>query len=269
VVEFQLAPEHINNPPVARTLSCPAVTVFYHLHMALQVAFGWATTHSFDFAVQDPDYVPAADVMEHIQRLMATRRPDGQQDATAPREYLFRVVDPVQQTMFSGIDRMHEGSRRHPNTPEKMADNYKLFQLFDDAKYQGRQIIYTYDFGDNWEHYLTIKGRAEPTFYFECLDGSGHYVAEDVGSVQGWKNLKAAYRAARPSSEQKERRKWFEQLASNHDPKGLTGDRVNAWDREKINRDLVNVLDIFEQKANESAARSADLSRLTFGLPSA
>lgn len=41
-----------------------------------------------------------------------------------------------------------------------------------------------------------------------------------------------------PTEEQKERRKWFETFASNADPRGLAGDRVHAWDREKINRDL-------------------------------
>jgi hypothetical protein len=122
---------------VVRTLSCPADAVFYHLHLVLQVAFGWATTHSFDFAVLHPDYTPPTNIMDAIRLRMAVDQNGGQNDASAPREYLFRVVDPVERTIFSGIDRMHEGSRRHPNTPEKMADKYKLFQLFDDQKYQG------------------------------------------------------------------------------------------------------------------------------------
>src|SRR5689334_1351398 len=54
IIEFHLAPAQITNPPVTRTLSCPAHVVFYVLHLALQTAFGWATTHSFDFAVMDP-----------------------------------------------------------------------------------------------------------------------------------------------------------------------------------------------------------------------
>ncbi|KAK7741905.1 hypothetical protein SLS62_010882 [Diatrype stigma] len=149
IIKFQLSPEYVTDPPVSRTLSCPADAVFYHLHMALQVAFGWSTTHSFDFAVANPDYVSpfaanggvGADgqpdfsaLMEHLKRM----NPAHGADPSAPQEYLFRVVDPVEQTMFSGVDRVHEGGRRHPNTPEKKADNYKLYQLFDDPKYQGR-----------------------------------------------------------------------------------------------------------------------------------
>lgn len=145
IIKFQLSPEHIKDPPVTRTLSCPADALFYHLHMALQVAFGWSTTHSFDFAVANPDYVsPFAGgggggpdfgaLMEHIKRMDPARGTD----PSDPQEYLFRVVDPVEQTMFSGVDKMHEGGRRHPNTHERKADSYRLYQLFDNPKYQGK-----------------------------------------------------------------------------------------------------------------------------------
>ncbi|KAJ6437586.1 transposase [Purpureocillium lavendulum] len=246
IIEFHLAPAQIANPPVTRILSCPAQAVFYMLHLALQTAFGWATTHSFDFAVVDPDYREPEDIMEIISRRTAMG-PTGDQlpPASAPRAYLFRVVDPVKQTLFSGIDRMHEPMRRHPNTPEKRADNYKLYELFDDERFRslyngklGRQIVYTYDFGDNWEHHLRILGRADPTTDFICLDGSGHYVAEDSGGAGGWEDVKAAYRNQSPTKEQMQRRHWFERQASNLDPRGLAGDRAHAWDRAKINREL-------------------------------
>ncbi|KAH6982378.1 mynd domain-containing protein, partial [Ilyonectria destructans] len=71
IVKFHLAPGQITNPPVTRTLSCPAHAVFYVLHLALQTAFGWATTHSFDFAVVDPDYREPDDIMEIINRRKA------------------------------------------------------------------------------------------------------------------------------------------------------------------------------------------------------
>ncbi|KAI8956761.1 MM3350-like domain-containing protein [Daldinia sp. FL1419] len=120
IVKFQLAPADITDPPVFRTISCPAETVFYHLHIALQRAFGWAATHSFDFAVPNPNY--------------------------------------------------------------------------------------TYDFGDNWEHEMTLLGRAEPSD-FVCIGGSGHPVAEDVGGTRGWRDLKEAYRTAQPDEEQRSKMK--------------------------------------------------------------
>lgn len=141
IIKFHVCPRDVTDPPVTRTLSCPADALFYHLHMALQVAFQWSTTHSFDFAVANPDYVLGGNdgrdygsILEHINRLNPNRGPD----PNDPQEYLARVVDPVEQTMFSGVDRMHEGARRHLNTVEKKADKYKLYQLLDDPKYQGK-----------------------------------------------------------------------------------------------------------------------------------
>ncbi|KAK3311014.1 MM3350-like domain-containing protein, partial [Chaetomium strumarium] len=91
--------------------------------------------------------------------------------------------------------------------------------------YAGKQVIYMYDFGDNWEHNLSVEGRADPTDRFVCLSGTGHAVAEDVGSVDGWRELKDAYCTSHPTKEQRERRQWYERTASNGDPEGLAGDR--------------------------------------------
>ncbi|KAL2193294.1 mynd domain-containing protein, partial [Corynascus similis CBS 632.67] len=67
IIKFQLCPEDIADPPVERTLSCPADAPFYLLHLALQTAFGWATTHSFDFAIRDLDYRPPTDIADFLR----------------------------------------------------------------------------------------------------------------------------------------------------------------------------------------------------------
>lgn len=64
---------------------------------------------------------------------------------------------------------------------------------------------YEYDFGGCWEHQITIIGRDDPKGHFGGGDGTGHSCAEDVGSKAGWKRLTAAYRAANPNREQKEK----------------------------------------------------------------
>lgn len=124
-----------------------------------------------------------------------------------------------------------------------------------------QEIVYTYDFGDHWEHDLTILGREDATRDFICLDGSGHYVAEDVGGVRGWESLKQAYQTTRPTKEQKERRKWFEQQASNSDPRGLAGNQVNAWDREATNRALKSdtMFERFDKMGEASSAFQAGM----------
>ena len=105
-------------------------------------------------------------------------------------------------------------------------------------------MVYEYDFGDGWEHQITVVGRDAPTRSFVCLAGSGHPAAEDVGGAYGWENLKEAYRAARPDASQRESRRWYQDQASNGDPLGLAGDRVNTWDREQVNRDLASFIRI-------------------------
>lgn len=42
------------NPAVTRTLSCPADSTFEDFHEALQIAFGWASTHPHDLKIKDP-----------------------------------------------------------------------------------------------------------------------------------------------------------------------------------------------------------------------
>ncbi len=136
VIKYHLAPKDIKNPAVVRTLSCTPYATFYMLHMALQTAFEWSTTHSFDFAVKDPDFRRCSSLADHMSLRMAMGPTAEQLPSSASREYLLRVVDPLQATTFSGIDRMHEGTRRHPNTLEVTADKCKLFKLFDDPKYR-------------------------------------------------------------------------------------------------------------------------------------
>jgi hypothetical protein len=60
VIKLHLNPGEITNPPVVRTISCPSSMTFMALHQAIQTAFDWATTHSFDSAVKDPDFDHAA-----------------------------------------------------------------------------------------------------------------------------------------------------------------------------------------------------------------
>lgn len=98
-----------------------------------------------------------------------------------------------------------------------------------------------YDFGDNWEHHLTIEGRAEATDHFRVLSGTGHPVAEDAGGVRGWMEIKAAFRASQPTEEQREKREWFMNRASNGTLEGLAGDRIHAWDMDEVNKHLKRI----------------------------
>ena len=55
---------------------------------------------------------------------------------------------------------------------------------------------------------------------------------------KGWKELKAADRAERPSKAQKDTMKWSEKRASNRDERGLGNGRERAWTKGQVNRRL-------------------------------
>lgn len=61
------------------------------------------------------------------------------------------------------------------------------------SDYIGRdcKIIYTYDYGDNWQHEVTVK-KAIPDYgknYPVCLMGEGNAPPEDVGGIDGYMNF--------------------------------------------------------------------------------
>jgi Plasmid pRiA4b ORF-3-like protein len=55
--------------------------------------------------------------------------------------------------------------------PEKIAKSTILSEVLEDAKFKGKVIEYVWDFGLNWSHIITVKGRAETTDTMVCLSG--------------------------------------------------------------------------------------------------
>ena len=64
----------------------------------------------------------------------------------------------------------------------------KLSQIF---KEPGQTYIYIYDFGDNWEHQLTLENiTPEKATKADVLEGEGRCPPEDCGGWPGYENLK-------------------------------------------------------------------------------
>jgi hypothetical protein len=54
------------------------------------------------------------------------------------------------------------------------------------------RFVYTYDFGDNWEHIIVIEKRApasEVTLYPACVGGKRNCPPEDCGGAWGYQHL--------------------------------------------------------------------------------
>ena len=175
-----------------------------------------------------------------VRSMMANGTPGPQ------TRHLLRVIEddprgPLGVLGGKGLDMMHNKARQHPETPEKLASKIRLWQVLDKPQYKDKPLEYEYDFGDCWNHDITIVGRKDATDFFMCTNGDGHYVAEDVGSTPGWEKLKAAYRADRPTEDQKDKMRWFKQTASNRDGRGLKNGRERSWPKGEINRRLAEL----------------------------
>jgi hypothetical protein len=90
----------------------------------------------------------------------------------------------------------------------------------------GAKAVYTYDFGDGWEHGIVVEkilmaeaGQAYPM----CEDGKRHGPPEDCGGVPGFYDLLQAI--GDPEHEQYgEMRDW---LGDDFDPEAFSVDEVN------------------------------------------
>ncbi|SDL76755.1 Tetratricopeptide repeat-containing protein [Catalinimonas alkaloidigena] len=79
-------------------------------------------------------------------------------------------------------DRLGDGVE---NTP---ADSVPLRDLLKEEK---QKLMYTYDFGDNWEHLILVEKLLpdEPIPFPECLTGKRAAPPEDCGGIWGYEHL--------------------------------------------------------------------------------
>ena len=84
------------------------------------------------------------------------------------------------------------GKKRYTENPEFKDDgaHEAMFRLVDLIKQKGRTFGYMYDFGDAWEHEITIEDsryfNPELQAKIECIEGERACPPEDVGGVPGY-----------------------------------------------------------------------------------
>jgi hypothetical protein len=85
------------------------------------------------------------------------------------------------------IEELHEDSWGEPD-----ADASKT-QIFEFLRKKGDKLIYTYDFGDGWEHTVAVEkvldAGAGNLPLPNCVDGVRTCPPEDCGGVPGYYNL--------------------------------------------------------------------------------
>jgi hypothetical protein len=148
---------------------------------------------------------------------------------------LAQLHDVLQVAMGWQDGHLHEfsagGRRFGPRDPgdQFMADDVederrvRVFGLFGRT---GAKAVYTYDFGDTWEHSIVLEKRlpAAPNMIYPiCTDGQLACPPEDCGGIPGFYDLLYALRE--PTHEQhQEARDW---LGGDYDPEAFSIEAVN------------------------------------------
>jgi hypothetical protein len=145
---------------------------------------------------------------------------------------LAQLHDVLQAAMGWDDDHLHEfsvGQRRfgRPNPEEGMSstEDERTVRLSGILGRVGSKVIYTYDFGDSWEHGIVLEKRlpADPNMtYPVCTDGQLACPPEDCGGIPGFYDLVEAL--SDPNHERhEEMREWFDDF----DPQSFSVDAVN------------------------------------------
>lgn len=130
-----------DSPTITRILSVPSTLNFVQLHVVLQIAFGWQAAHAWKFTVKGS---PVA--LDH--------------DPFHDPEYLYYELAYGRRGMFEE-ELMNLNDWPDPsNKLEFNAADTKLSHAFGKPEWcsKGVRAIYTYDFGDGWEHEITFLG---------------------------------------------------------------------------------------------------------------
>ena len=96
--------------------------------------------------------------------------------------------------------RYHDYYLELPNEEDEMYKDFSRFQKVDPRTITLKEffislkskIIYTYDFGDSWEHEIELQKVIEPDPYMLlplCIKGKYACPPEDCGSIPGYYNL--------------------------------------------------------------------------------
>ena len=113
-----------------------------------------------------------------------------------------------------------------PEYDDRMKDDRRV-RLQKIAREKGASFIYEYDFGDSWQHVITVE-EIEPwtpnSLAPRCLDGARACPPEDCGGVGGYEHLLEVLRNRR-HPEYKELRAW---AGTHFDPELFSLQAVNS-----------------------------------------
>jgi len=259
--KIDLTPGQITSPRISWTLSVPATYTFTQFHRAIQTAFEWSDEHAFNFDIWSSTKLSGNNSLKGHKLMNLT-------DWSMGGHHKEESNNPTH--IQENLDRARAGlDYRRRLVPAKNVRTTRLCDVLERSRYNGKLISYLYDFGDDWQHFINPKGRAEPTEYPVCVAGTGHAAGEDIGGSDCWEALKETYnKQGRLTAEEKETIWRYENICGNGDPLGLANGRERVWDRDLVNERLRELRDSEDEDSEDEESmsgeeRMADWARLS------
>jgi hypothetical protein len=174
---------------------------------------------------------PASSEIYQIKITLLGSKPPIWRRLLVPAEFnLGRLHDVLQAAMGWQDSHLHDfriGSERYgvPDPEDDVPDERKV-SLADVLGEIGGKAVYTYDFGDGWEHSVVVEDmvpRETGQKYPICVTGKGKCPPEDCGGIYGYYQfLEAINDPNHPEHE--DMVEWY---AGGFDPKDFSVDDVN------------------------------------------
>jgi hypothetical protein len=192
-------------PPIWRRIAVEPDTTLGQLHQIIQIVMDWDEDHLHQFTLKEQTKKPSA---AELERLIGEGR---YYDAFAAQRGV--------RLFSSSTDPM--GGPIHMDGEDE--DEVTLAEVCPQGK---RKLIYEYDFGDSWEHAITLQ-KIEPAdpdvAYPVCLDGRRAAPPDDCGGIYGYYRLLKSLQ--NPDDEFREEA--LDWLGEDFDPDTVDLDRIN------------------------------------------
>ncbi|MCK4732574.1 MAG: plasmid pRiA4b ORF-3 family protein [Methanophagales archaeon] len=144
----------------------------------------------------------------------------------------FELVNPeTGLKQFIGTQNEDFGDEVLPESNKKIADYFSM---------ENQSAVYTYDFGDNWEHKIQLEKivpREKGVKYPICMKGKRACPPEDCGGIWGYAELLEIIR--NPKHEEYE--EMLEWLGGEFDPEYFDVEEVSFYDHDKYLKDALGV----------------------------
>lgn len=170
---FKIKIDGSAKPPIWRKVKVNESMTFDDFHLVIQILFGWADSHLFEFTPKgwssNPRITLSFDEKYEPDERFSERN-------TFPYGELYR------------------------------ADEIRLSDYFKEVK---QKIIYIYDFSDDWRHIVELADITDDAVLLPvCLAGKGSHLEEDCGGIGSFYNMVEAVNNPK-HPEHNEYREWL------------------------------------------------------------